>query len=157
LAPVVVSVDVPLDSTAPTPFVVSGTDFPGTAGSAVTIRLKATDGLSLATCGSDELSVAGSLQSDHSVIGTSPAFGLTRDVTATVTLESPGGATATSSSPIASLVGAPDDSLDQDLDGVLDDCDPNTYTFTSDATGSHPAATTALDGPGQPSLVVVGP
>ena len=153
--PVVTSVEAAIDPAVGGGFVVHGTGFPGAALDPVTIRLRASDGLGLATCGDPEVTVVGTRATADTVFGTSPVFELTRTTTATVSLEFPGTVVATSGAPIATLVGTPIDAHDQDLDGVLDACDPKTYTFEGEALGTRPANTTPLDGPGQPALVIV--
>ena len=153
--PVVVAVARPLVPAESTSFVVRGTDFPGKDGDAVAIRLVATDGLPLASCASDEMTVAATRTSSTSVGASLAPFALVRTVSATVTLDFGAGVVATSASPIATLVGEPDAAVDQDLDGVPDACDAKTYTFEGEALGARPAGTTALDGPGLPALAVV--
>jgi len=153
--PLVVSIDHALDPATPVNFVVTGTDFPGDPGSPVTVRLKAADGLALSTCGTEETSFPGTRGDSATVGATLPAFSLTRDVTAWVTVDFGGGVSATSSSPIASLLATLDDGVDQDLDGVLDTCDPKTYTFESDIVGTRPAGTTPLDAPSVFAIVTV--
>lgn len=153
--PVVVAVIGALDPALGRDFTVTGTDFPGAPGDPVVVRLRAADGRSLAACGESEVTTSATRAGGDTVIGPCPRFELTTDVTAWVTLEFAGGVTATSATALAGLVGSSSDVHDQDLDGVLDACDPKTYTFEGDALGARPAGTTPLDGPGQPALVVV--
>ena len=153
--PVVLSVEAAIDPSVGGQFVVHGTGFPGAPLDAVTIRLRATDGVGLSSCGDPELVVVGLRSTADTVYGVCPVFEMTRSTTATVSLEFPGAVVATSASPVASLVGVPSDLHDQDLDGVLDACDPKTYTFDGEALGARPENTSAIDGPGQPALVVV--
>ncbi len=153
--PAIVAVVGTLDPALGHDFTVEGTDFPGAPGDAVTVRLRAADGRSLVSCGEPEVTTTATRSAGDTVIGPCPIFELTQDVAAYVTLEFAGGVTATSATAIAILVGTPSDLHDQDLDGILDACDPKTYTFEGDAVGVRPAGTTPLDGPGQPGLVAV--
>lgn len=153
--PRIASITGPLDPALGSGFSVTGTDFPGAPGETVTVRLRSADGRALAVCGEPEVATAGTRAAGDAVVGQCPTFELTQSVAAFVSVEFAGGVTAVSASAIASLVGTPSDLHDQDLDGVLDACDPKTYTFEGDALGARPADTTPLDGPGQPALVVV--
>ena len=153
--PTIVAVVGTLDPAIGADFTVAGTDFPGVPGDAVTVRLRAVDGRSLAACGEPEVLTSATRAAGDTVIGSCPEFELTQTVAAFVTVEFAGGATATSATALAHLVGTPSDVHDQDLDGILDACDPNTYTFEGEALGARPADTTPLDGSAQPALVVV--
>lgn len=147
VVPTVVAVSAPLDPAAPGAFTVTGSDLPGVPGDAVTVRLRAADGLPLAACDASELVLPGSLVSSTEVGASLPAFVLLRSTPAFVTLDLPGGVTATSTLPVAALVGAPDPARDQDEDGVPDPCDEDTYDFAAMPTGQPAAGTTALDDP----------
>lgn len=153
--PQVLAVDRVLDPTAPQPFVIAGADFPGAGGTPVTIRLTAVDGLPLADCGTPTTALGGSVTSATTIAAVLPAFVLTRDVATFVAIEFPGGIVAASPAPIAQLTGHADDVHDHDGDGVVDGCDPKTYTFDGAAIGSRPDDLTALDGDGQPALRIV--
>jgi len=151
----VLAVDRFLDPRVGATFGVSGSEFRGAAGSPVTVRLTASDGLPLQQCGDPSMVLAGTVTSPTTLAATLPPFVLTRDVAAFVAVDFGGGVTAASATPIARLLGQANDAVDHDLDGIRDECDPKTYVFTSSALGVRPADTTPLDGPGQPALVVV--
>ncbi len=144
-----------VDAAAPGWLLIDGQGFTGAPGSAVTIRLRADDGLLLAACGADTLVFPGEVVSATRVQGRPPAFLLLRDVAAWVELDLPDGVRAASTAPVAALHGVADETLDHDGDGVPDPCDPKTYTFEGETVGARPAEVTALDGPGQPGLAVV--
>ncbi len=151
--PAILSATGPLDpATAPT-VVVTGRGFPGADGDDVDVRFTAADGLPLAVCGTPVLATRGRRDGATSVSVTLPAFAMTRSVEASVELRFPGGAALVAAAGITRFVGTPDRRIDQDMDGVTDTCDPNTYAFEADAVGAAPAEVSG-EGDG-PALMVV--
>ncbi len=151
--PAILSVTGPLEpATGPT-VTVTGVSFPGADGDDVEVVFTAEDGLPLSVRGTPELRVAGRRVSETSVTAALSPFPMTRSVDVSVDVRFPGGLVLHATPGATRFTGVPDASLDQDLDGVTDACDPNTYTFEEDAVGAAPAEVSG-EGDG-PALMVV--
>ena len=153
LSPRIDAVTSPLTSLGGDAFVITGGDLTGAPGDAVTVRFIATTGVPFGPCLSDTLETTGTLVSDARVEGITPATVLVGDVDTYVSLRLPGGTEVRSAVPLARFLGVPSSVFDQDLNGIADGCDPNTYDFEGDAVGQAPADVRALGG-ADPSFVV---
>jgi sialate O-acetylesterase len=147
-APTVTACSGPLAAHLAQSFTVSGADFPGVDGQPVTVRFVAEAGRLLGACGVTMRSTSGTRTSPGTVTGSLPTFVLTRDVAASVELDFGGGVVAASPGTVVTFTGMPDTTVDHDLDGTPDACDPRTLTFEADALGARPAGATSWDGNG---------
>jgi|GEM_PF-1724965 len=151
-APTVVACAGPLIAASGGVLTITGTDFPGPAGTPVGVRFVVEDGKPFGGCGETSVATTGTILDATTVTGSLPAFVLTRDVVATVEVDF-GTVVATSPTPIVAILGAANFVVDHDLDGVPDACDPHTVTFDGDAVGSRPAGLTSWDA--LPALLTV--
>ncbi len=151
--PSVTSITSPLTSLGGGAFTVTGVAFTGADGDPVTVRFEAEVGEPFGPCITKTMETTGTRTSATTVEGVTPAAVLVGDVDCHVRLVFPDGSELRSADAIARFVGVPSVTLDQDLNGIADGCDPNTYDFEGDEIGTTPADVRALGG-ADPSFVV---
>jgi hypothetical protein len=145
-APTVAGFSAPVLAQAGGSFTLTGTDFPGAAGTPVAVAFLAVDGTPFGGCGWTRGDAASAfVTSPTTVTGTVAGFALLRDASAVVEIDFGAGVVARSTLPIATFLGTANPAVDQDEDGVPDICDPDTLTFEGDAVGSRPAGFSSLD------------
>lgn len=143
---VLTSIDVALDGLGGTTYEILGENLPGFAGATYPVRFTSTQGPVFDDCATTEITGVVDWVSDGILRGTAPATHVLADTRARVTVELPDGPLA-SAGPIATFLGTPDATQDQDGNGVRDGCDPNTYDFEQDPLGGRPADATQLGTP----------
>lgn len=145
------AVDVPLDGLGATAYEIHGANFPGLDGATFNVRFVSASGPIFDDCVTTEILGTVTRASDAILRGTTPATHVLATAQVFVTVEFPDGP-ITSDTAIATFIGTPDPSQDQDGNGLRDGCDPRTYDFEQDAPGVRPGDTTQL---GYPTTVEV--
>ncbi len=134
-----------LDPAAGTSFTVHGQSFPGAVGEPVSLRFTATIGTPFDGCRSATVDATARIVSATELSGTSPTTELAGDVDCTLQATFANGTVLTNASSLV-MRGRADASYDQDLDGIHDRCDGDTFDFEDDLLGAHPVGAKTVDG-----------